>query len=300
MVNCVDTLDGLKAVIAVVETGSFTAASERLDASKALISKYISEVEDRLGVRLFNRTTRKVSLTEVGSRYYSHALQMLDNYQAMVDDVVGEQGCPKGLLRVSAPVSFGERQLAALIPEFCSMYPDLKFELLLNNRAVDMVEEGIDIRIKIGLVEDSNMIARHIYDVPLIMCASPDYLAQHGVPSKPKDLAVHQCISDSNFKMGQSWTLYAEDGHKHVIEIKSKVSANSPQAVANIAKAGGGIGIVTEHVIKDDIEKGHLISVLPTYLTLKFGLYLMYPHRKHVSSKIKCFVAFVQDKFLDM
>ncbi|KMT64985.1 LysR family transcriptional regulator [Catenovulum maritimum] len=292
-----DTIDGLKTVIAVVETGSFTAASERLAISKALVSKYIGEIEDKLDIRLFNRTTRKISLTEAGSNYYQHAVQLVEKYDAMVDDVVGEQASPKGLLRVSAPVTFGERWLASHIPEFSQMYPDLNLELVLNNRPVDMLEEGIDVRIKIGTVEDSNMIARHINDVAVLMCASPKYLKQHGVPVKPEDLHQHQCIIDTNFRVGRFWPLTSEQGHQVTIEVVSKLACNSPQAIANIAKAGGGIAFITHHAIADELNSGELIQVLPEYKSLTFGIYAMYPHRKHVSRKVKCFVEFMQQKF---
>jgi len=292
-----DTLDGLKTVIAVVETGSFTAASERLNSSKALVSKYIGEVEETLGIRLFNRTTRKISLTEAGNRYYLQAQQLLENYQAMVDDVVGEQVNPRGVLRISAPVSFGDRQLASIVPEFCQRYPDLHIELVLNNRAVDMIEEGIDVRIKIGSVPDTTLIARHIYDIPLVVCASPEYLQKQGKPEIPADLSRHLCIVDRNFKLGRVWPLLDSQGKTHNIDIQSHVSADSPVAIANMVKSGGGIGLITQHVVADDLRSGELIALLPDYSTLTFGLYLMYPHRKHLSTKVKCFVEFMQEKF---
>jgi DNA-binding transcriptional LysR family regulator len=169
-----DTLDGIKTVVAVVETGSFTAASERLGMSKALVSKYIGEVEDSLGVRLLNRSTRRLALTEAGQRYYDQALPLLEEFEEMVDSVTGEQSSPRGLLRISVPVTFGEMSLAPLIPKFLQQYPDIGVDLQLSDKMIDMLEEGIDVVIRIGGVDDSSLIAKHIQTLPLALCASPD------------------------------------------------------------------------------------------------------------------------------
>lgn len=292
-----DTLDGLKTVVAVVETGSFTAASERLNISKALVSKYIGEIEAKLNVRLFNRTTRKISLTESGAHYYDHALSLLEKYHAMVDDVVGEQATPKGLLKVSAPVAFGELQLASLLPLFNARYPDVNIDLFLINSAVDMLEEGIDVRIKVGKVTDSTMIARHLCDVPLKLCATPQYIAEHGMPKTPADLRQHHCIVDSNFTMGRQWHFTAPNGQSESVLIHSKVAINSPQAIMNMVKANGGIGLITNHVVQNALQTGELIELLKGYQSLTFGLYLLYPHRKYVPRKVACFIEFMINKF---
>ena len=191
-----DTLDGLKTVVAVVETHSFTAASDRLGISKALVSKYVGEVEKQLGIRVFNRTTRQLALTDAGRRYYQQAVILLEQFSAMVDNVTGEQTTPRGLLRISAPVTFGEMKLAPLLPKFISLYPDLTVELVLTNGAIDMLEEGIDVRLRIGGVDDSNMIARHLTDFPLILSASPNYSKQQGLPTTlaKHQLAKHHCM----------------------------------------------------------------------------------------------------------
>ncbi|MCF2949397.1 LysR family transcriptional regulator [Paraglaciecola aquimarina] len=292
-----DSLDAIKTVIAVVETGSFTAASQRLNISKALVSKYIGEIEKQFDVRLFNRTTRKISLTESGSNYYHHALQVLERYEVMMDHVVGEQSSPKGSLRVSAPVTFGEIWLAEHIPEFCQLYPDIQFDLVLNNHAVDMLQAGIDVRIKVGNVEDSTLIARHISDVSRVICASPAYLNTQGTPKNLADLVAHTCIVDTNFNDGKTWELYNSQGQKEVVEVFSDLSCNSPQAIVNMVKAGGGIGYVTMHAAIGAIRSGELVEVLPDYRSQNLGLYVMYPHRKYVSRKVRCFVEFMQQKF---
>lgn len=287
-----DTLDGLKTVVAVVETSSFTAASERLGISKALVSKYVGEVESNLGIRLFNRTTRQLALTDAGRRYYQESVTLLEQYNALVDKVTGEQTKPQGLLRVSAPVTFGEMKLAPLLPEFLRLYPGLKIELVLTNGAIDMLEEGIDVRLRIGGVDDSNMIARHLKTFPLVLSASPAYIQEYDLPKTPQQVAQHNCIIDSNFRIGKQWPIISPLGKSESITVQSIIAANSPQAVREIAIAGGGIAMTPDFIVEDAINDGRLIPILPEYTTLEFGLFAIYPHRKYVAKKVRCFIDF--------
>ena len=292
-----DTLDGLKTVVAVVETNSFTAASERLGISKALVSKYVGEVENQLGIRLFNRTTRQLALTDSGRRYYEQALILLEQFSAMVDNVTGEQTAPRGLLRISAPVTFGEMRLAPLLPKFIALYPDLTIELVLTNGAIDMLEEGIDVRLRIGGVDDSNMIARHLTNFPLVLSASPNYAQENGLPTTPEQLGEHHCIIDSNFRIGKQWPFISPKGQAETINVQSGVAVNSPQAVREVAIADGGIAMTPNFIVEDALADGRLLRVLPEYTTLEFGLFAIYPHRKYVAKKVRCFIDFVLDQF---
>jgi len=292
-----DSLEGLKTVIAVVETHSFTAASERLGMSKALVSKYVGEVEKQLNIRLFNRTTRQISLTEAGKNYYQHAITLLEQYATMVDSVTGEQSSPRGLLRISAPVTFGEMKLAPLMPKLLQQFPDLEIELQLTNSAVDMLEDAIDVRIRIGGVDDSTMIARHLQTIPLVLSASKNYLTVKGRPVTPEQLADHNCIIDSNFRIGKHWPLIAKDNKSHTITVKSKMAVNSPQAVREMAIAGGGIAMTPKFIVDDAIENGQLQQILPEYTTLEFGLFAIYPHRKYIAKKVRCFIDFLLEEF---
>ena len=292
-----DTLDGLKTVVAVVETNSFTAASDRLGISKALVSKYVGEVEQQLGIRLFNRTTRQLALTDSGRRYYEQAITLLEQFTAMVDNVTGEQTTPRGLLRVSAPVTFGEMKLAPLLPKFIALYPELTIELILTNGAIDMLEEGIDVRLRIGGVDDSNMIARHLTNFPLVLSASHNYVQQHGLPTTPEQLSEHQCIIDSNFRIGKQWPFISPTGQAQSINVRSALAVNSPQAVREIAIADGGIAMTPNFIVEDALSDGRLLRVLPEYTTLEFGLFAIYPHRKYVAKKVRCFIDFVLEQF---
>jgi len=292
-----DTLDGLKTVVAVVETNSFTAASDRLGISKALVSKYVGEVESQLDIRLFNRTTRQLALTDSGRRYYEQAILLLEQFSAMVDNVTGEQTKPRGLLRISAPVTFGEMKLAPLLPKFIALYPDLTIELVLSNNAIDMLEEGIDVRLRIGGVDDSNMIARHLTNFPLVLSASPFYAKTKGLPTTPQQLVKHHCIIDSNFRIGKQWPFISPKGQAEAINVQSGLAVNSPQAVREMAIADGGIAMTPNFIVEDALLDGSLVSVLPEYTTLEFGLFAIYPHRKYVAKKVRCFIDFVLEQF---
>jgi len=294
-----DTLDGMRTIIAAVETGSFTAASERLRMSKALVSKYVGEVEQQLGVRLFNRSTRRLALTEAGQRYYDQALPLVDEFSALVDSVTGEQSAPRGLLRVSAPQTFGEMSLSPIIPRFLNENPELRVDLQLSDRMIDMLEEGIDVVIRIGGVDDSSLVARQIKTLPLILCASPAYLDEHGTPSSAQDIKNHTCIIDSNFRIGKHWPIVSPKGKTVSIEVDSRAAANSPRAVKEMAVAGGGVGMIPRFIVESDLKSGSLKEVLPGYHTLEFGLFAIYPHRKYLSKKVRCFIDFLVKEFSD-
>jgi len=297
MLTIMDTVDGLKTIVAVVETGSFTQASERLGMSKALVSKYVGQVEARLGVRLFNRSTRRLALTEAGRSYYQQALPLLDEFTALIDNVSGEQSNPRGLLRISVPVTFGEMCLAPLLPKFLASYPDMQVELQLLDRMIDMLEEGVDVVVRIGGVDDSNFVARHIQSLPLVLCASPDYIARRGQPLNAQDIADHDCIIDSNFRIGKQWPVLSPEGASHVVEVSSRIAANSPRAVKEIAMAGGGIGMIPRFIVADALKVGSLQEILPGYSTLEFGLFAIYPHRRYLPRKVRCFIDFLQREF---
>lgn len=292
-----DTLDGIRTVIAVVETGSFTAASERLGMSKSLVSKYIGEVEARLDVRLFNRSTRRLALTEAGNSYYQRALPLLEEFAELVDSVTTEQAAPRGSLRINVPVTFGEMKLSPLLPKFLEQYPDIQIELQLTDRKIDMLEEGVDVVIRIGGVDDSSLIARQINTLQLILCASPTYIAQHGEPENRQALGLHNCVIDSNFGIGKQWPLSCKQQITESVEVSSRIAANSPRAVQEIVMAGGGIGLIPRFIVEQALADGSLQQVLPAYTTMSFGLYAIYPHRRYLPRKVRCFIDFLLEEF---
>jgi len=291
-----DTLDGLKTVIAVVDTGSFTAAGEKLGVSKGLVSKYISEVESQLNIRLFNRNSRKISLTDAGSSYYRHALSLVEQYNVMVDDVVSDQSKPKGLIRVSSPIAFGEHVMSAKVAKFSKLFSDIQVELILNNRPIKQLEEGIDIRIKSGPVDDSNMIARSLCKWPMIVCASPQYLAEYGHPTTPEGLKQHRGVLDNNLKDGQNWTFLSKSGEYQTVFFEANIASNNPQAVVNILKAGGGVGAVARGSVSQELENGELVELFTDFQARVLDIFMVYPHREHIPKKVQCFIDYMLDE----
>ncbi|MGF1757616.1 LysR family transcriptional regulator [Photobacterium sagamiensis] len=287
----------MRTIVAVVETGSFTAASERQGISKALVSKYVGEVENRLGVRLFNRSTRRLALTEAGQRYYDQVIPLLEEFAALVDNVTGSQSAPRGQLRVSVPQTFGEMKLSPLIPKFLDAYPDMSIDLQLSDRMIDMLEEGIDVVIRIGSVDDSSLIARHIKTLPLSLYASPAYIERNGAPQNAQQISQHNCIIDSNFRIGKQWPIVSPDGQTDSIEVSSRIAVNSPRAVKEIAMADGGIGMIPCFIVESEVEQGLLQEILRGYHTLEFGLFAIYPHRRYLSKKVRCFIDFLIAEF---
>lgn len=292
-----DTFDGLKTVIAVVQTGSFTAAGERLGLSKALVSKYVAQVEKQLGVRLFNRSTRRLALTEAGNIYYQDAIPLVESISQLTDKVSGAEANPNGLLRVNASLTFGDTCLAKALPSFLAQYPNLQIELQLSDRKIDMLEEGMDLVIRVGNVDDSNLISKKINTFPLVLCASADYLAKNGEPKYPDDVKQHNCIVDSNFKIGKQWPFMDKRGLQGVMSINSNVSVNSPRSVKEFALAGVGIALIPKYIVEDALQKGSLQLVLPEYQMQSFSMYAVYPHRKYLAQKTRSFIDFLIEHF---
>jgi len=294
-----DTFDGLRTVIAVVQTGSFTAAGERLGLSKALVSKYVAQVEKQLGVRLFNRSTRRLALTEAGNIYYQDAMPLVESISQLTDKVSGAEADPSGLLRVTASLTFADTCLAKALPSFLAQYPNLELELQLSDRKVDMLEEGIDLVIRIGTVDDSRLVSKKINHFPLVLCASPNYIANYGMPKYPDDIQAHNCIVDSNFKIGKQWPFMDERGLQGVMSINANVSVNSPRSVKELALAGVGIALIPQYLVEDALKNGLLQRILPSYQMQSFSMYAVYPHRKYLAQKTRSFVAFLMENFSD-
>lgn len=291
-----DKLKCMKAFIAVVEANGFSNAARRGNSSKALLSKYVGQLEDRLSIRLLQRTTRHVSLTEVGRAYYEQCrplLEQLDELDANVDDIHLE---PSGELRITAPVSFSELHLMHWVSVFTDQYPRIRIRLSLTDRMIDLVEEGFDIALRIGHLPDSSLIARRMGTVRLIAYASQGYLDQYGMPEQPEELLQHRCIIDSNYRDGTSW-LFERKGQTSKIFVKGSCYVNSPTAVMALVKANNGIAVGPDFVVSGDIETGELVPVLPDYQLEASGLYAIYPHRQYLPTKIKLFIELLASGF---
>lgn len=290
-----DRIETLKAFLAVAETGGFTKAAQKLDTSNQLVSKYVSQLESHLGVRLFNRTTRRVHLTEAGEQCLQHAKQVLESVDAMEGHFGEVQGQVKGLLSISAPVSFATQHLGPLIRDFKSQYPQVNIDLQLSDRKIDVVEEGFDLALRIGNLKSSSLIAKKIAPIRLVLCASPEYLRQHGTPTHPEELNPAHFLRYSYMEFGPS-----------NIPLMEALKTRSPQSglVSNngevlMAAAIGGEGYVLQpsFIVGESLKQGKLVTLLDAYQPAAMGLYAVYPHRQLLAPKLRAFLDFISDYF---
>ncbi len=286
-----DRLVSMSVFVTVVEQGNFTAAAEQLQLSRASASKHIAALENCLGGRLLNRTTRRISLTEAGQAYYERCKQILEDVAEAECVVTGFSSEPRGLLRINAPMSFGTKQFASIVANFCKVHPAIDVELSLNDRIVDVIEEGYDLSIRITQLKDSSLIARKLAPCRLALCASPDYLETHGRPVEPDDLNRHTCLHYAYSEGGKNWVLSGPDG-EHRIRIRPKLTANNGEVLYTAARQGLGIVLLPTFIVGDAIRAGDLEAILPAYPPIEINIYAVYASRQHLSAKVRAFIDF--------
>ncbi|KEF33159.1 Transcriptional regulator, LysR family [Marinobacter nitratireducens] len=291
-----DRIETMRAFVTVVNEGSFTLAADRLDLSPQLVSKYVSQLEQHLGTRLLNRTTRRLHLTEAGTRYHLRAQQVLNDIEELESQVGDLHTEARGLLRISAPVSFAIRHMAPMLSEFHKAHPAVSIDLQLNDRKVDILEEGFDIALRIGHLKSSSLVARKIAPVRLIMCASPDYLHERGTPQKPEDLKNHDYLRYSYMDPDaipevHKWLM--QDGKSSA----GGMISNNGDVLVEAAIAGAGITLQPSFISGSAIRDGHLKIILPDYEPEPMGLYAVYAHRQLLASKVRSFVDFMDGYF---
>ena len=295
-----DTIDGLRVFARVMEAGSISAAASGLGMSKALASKYLAQLEARLGARLFNRTTRRLSPTEVGRATYIRCRSILDAVDEMAAAVSAEHAAPRGLLRVSAPRAFGEDMLMDAVAGFMDRYPEVQVDIVLEERLVDIVGEGFDLALRIGALQDSSLIARRITPYPYMICAAPDYLDRAGVPQTPADLAKHAgiVIGTTVAPTGQ-WRFVIDGGTVQVpIPVRARVS--TARAAATLVRAGVGIGLCLHSTVAGDLASGRLVRLLQPYDAYAArAVYAVYPQSRHLPAKVRGFVDHLVGHFGD-
>ena len=290
-----DTLDGMRTFVGVVAQGSFTAAADRLGISKALVSKYVAQLEARLGVRLLNRSTRTLHTTEAGRAYYERCLKILDEIDELESALREGRDEPRGTLSIAAPQTFGERFVSDAAAVFIQAYPQVTVELHFSDRYVNIVDEGIDLAIRIGELADSSLVSRRLSEICLIACASPAYLAAHGTPRRPADLARHACVRDRNFRRGTRWP-FSRGADSVEVEVDGRLIVNGIMATHRATLAGAGIGLLAAYMIEDDLESGRLVRVLDQYHAAELPISAVYPHRQYLAAKVKTFVEFLTDR----
>jgi DNA-binding transcriptional LysR family regulator len=288
-----DQLAALRAFRRVVDSGSFTAAAELLDLSHTVVSRQIRQLETHLGAQLLNRTTRRFALTAAGKDYYEASRQILEALEA-ADRAVGQhQARPAGPLRINAPMAFGAMELATWLPVFAETYPELTIDLVCNDRIVDLIEDGFDVAVRLTRdLPDSTLIAKRLASSRVVLAASPAYLARHGVPQTPADLAHMNCLSYTQATRPHEWTFTAPDGSGESVAVSGNLQANT--SIALRAAALGGMGIISTaaFIVRDELRRGDLLQVLPEYAIRPRELVALYPQNRHLSPKVRVFVDF--------
>jgi DNA-binding transcriptional LysR family regulator len=292
-----DTLTRMRAFIEVVEAEGFSAAARKIGRSKALLSKYVRELEDELGALLLNRTTRQFSLTEAGHTYYKRASEIVREIDSLSETVRDSSGDVKGRIKLSAPRTFSDAPIGQSLIDFAKAYPDIVLDIHLDDRFVDLVEEGFDLAVRITRLEDSSMIARRLAPFSLRICASPATIEKHGTPAKPQDMAKLPCIIDTNGRWLSNWPFMRENGEMFSVSVSGPIEANSPLTTRAAALADLGFAPLPDFIAAPALESGALVSVLDDWVPRGGGIFAVYPHRRYLPAKIRVFVDFLVQWF---
>jgi DNA-binding transcriptional LysR family regulator len=292
-----DRLTEMEAFVQVVDHGGFTDAARRLGLSKSAISKHVSALEARLAVRLLNRTTRRVSPTEVGLAYYDRARAVLAEASAADSMVTALQTAPKGLLRISAPVHFGVRQVAPAVAGFLCAYPEVDVHMVLEDRYVELVAEGYDLAIRIGNLADSALKARKLAEARSVIVGAPDYLAAMGIPRSIDDLTEHRLLHYSHLASGNFWRLRGPTGEERQIRVGGRLTVNNGEALMKAAEAGLGLSQVPSFMLGDALSAGRLVEVLADRPPDPLGIHAVYPQGRFPQPRLRAFVDYLVERF---
>lgn len=278
--------------VSVIEQGSFSRAAEKLGLTKSAVSKRITELESQLGVKLLHRTTRKLSLTEAGERYFEYALIAVRAAQEAEDAATELQSVPKGILRVSALMSFGRLHLAPMIPVFLKQYPRIELHMTMNDRATDIVAEGFDVAIRVGDYGKIVSTAKKIAPLHSVLCASPAYIADYGLPTLPAALTHHNCILYAYHTVVNEWE-FSKEGKIETVRISGNYQVNNSEALRESLVQGLGIGRLPTFIAGEDIKAGRLIPVLNDYVMPSKTLYAVFPEKQYLPEKVRVFIKFI-------
>ncbi len=303
----VDRLQAMNVFVKVVEQGSFARAAERLTMSTSAVSRYVADLEAHLDTRLLNRTTRRISLTESGHAYHERALQLLADLEEAEAIAGSSTARPRGTIRLTCSINFGVKHLAPAMGLFQATHPEVLFDISVSDRFVDLVEEGMDLAVRIGELGNTNLIARKIGQMQLVPCASPAYLKQHGTPRHPSELANHNCLTYEYAPVKNQW-LFRErkpaksgravaDGEEVRVRVNGSVHGNNGELLAAVAAQGVGITFEPDFIVHPFIESGQLVPILKNWLPPPSPIYAVYPSRRHLSAKVRSFVDFLAAHF---
>lgn len=282
--------EGVSEFVAVAECGSFTAAANKLASTVVKVSRRVTQLEQRLGVKLLHRTTRKVTLTEAGRVYFGQCKHLVEGLESAELAVTQMQSEPRGLLKVTAPVTYGEKYIAPLAHQFLQQYPQVDLDLNLTNQTLDLVDSGIDVAIRLGRLQDSTLIAKRLGDRQLLVCAAPDYLAAHGEPRTLAQLRQHQCLIGSV----DVWR-FREQGNAKALRVTGRIRCNSGVALLDAARAGLGLVQLPEYYVADLLAAGELQEVLEPYRDEREGIWAVYTPNRNLSAKVRLFIDFLAE-----
>ncbi|MDR8524922.1 LysR family transcriptional regulator [Shewanella fidelis] len=296
-----DQLGAMRTFVRVVQTGSFSAAAREQNTTQATVSKKVAALENELGAKLLTRSSRDLSMTEVGATYYESCVSIIAELDEAEAQVRSQQASPKGGLRVAAPVVFGCQFIAPILGDFLKSYPEISVDLMLSDKHVDLVADGIDVAIRAKQLEDSSLVARHLFDNPLIVVASPDYLTQFGHPISPASLKQHNCLVYSMLKSVNIWhfTLSDMDSEKLSIPVSGNCRCDNGEAILQLALSGVGIAQLPTWMVDEHIESGRLSRVLSDYIASPLPFNAVYPQNRYVPLKVRCFVDYMKQRLTE-
>lgn len=287
-------LDDIEIFVKVVEAGSFTEAAERLNLSKSVVSKYVSRLEDRINVRLLNRTTRRLSLTEAGQVFYERSRYGLQEIQEATEQVATLNSNPSGLLRLNLPMSFGIERVAPLLPDFLSQYPEIELDITLDDRKVEVIEPGFDLSLRISDLHDSSLVAKRIGTCQHAIVAAPEYLSVNGTPDSPEALATHNIVAYRHQDSPLDWRFSKEGEESIFVSVRGNVTANNSLALRELVKGGVGIARMPMFLVANDLQTGALVQVLEHYELLALGVYAVFPQRRYLAAKVRVLIEFLE------
>ena len=294
-----DRFDAMQTFVRVVEVGSFSGAADRLGVTKSVVSRRVAELERGLGAELLRRTTRRLHLTDSGRAYYDRARRILADLAEAEQAVSSEQAALRGELRVAAPLSFGIGPLQPAITAFQARHPGVTFDLELDDRQADLVKEGVDVAVRIAELADSTLVARRLASIRSTVCASPDYLARHGIPAEPQDLAEHPALVYSNTSQPGVWTYRDAEDREQRVRLTPRLRANNGDFLREAAIAGEGVLFSPRFIVHRALATGELVPILTHVRWPTVGAYAVYPRTRHLSARVRAFVDFLAERFAD-
>ena len=294
-----DRLTAMQVFAQVVESGSFARAAERLGLSTSATSRQGAELESHLHTRLLNRTTRRVSLTESGRAYYERAVQLLADLEEAEQEAARAAVVPRGTIKLTSAVTFGVRHVAPAIAAFLARHAEVRFDVSLSDRVVDLVEEGFDLAIRIGAVGSENLVARKLGETRLLPCASSAYLKAHGAPQTPEDLAQHNCFTYEYVTPRNVWRFRDAAGNERSVRVSGNLHSNNGDLHAEAAARGAGIALEPAFIVGPEVRAGRLVPLLQDFVAAPMPIYAVYPSRKHLSAKVRLFVDFLVERYAD-